>query len=127
MKAKGGAMKFTGWFGIIVGFLMIGMWSFFLATGQVPEIQTEPFRITFHLAAEFTTAIALIIGGTGVLRNLPRATIIYFTAAGMLLYSLIVSPGYYAQQGQWPFVAMFAILLIVALVSIVVVARPRHT
>jgi len=120
-------MKFTGWFGIIVGFLMIGMWSFFLVTGKVPEIQTEPFRIAFHLAAEFATAIFLIIGGVGLLRNLPRATSIYFVAAGMLLYSLIVSPGYYAQQGEWPFVAMFAILLIVALVSILVVARSHHS
>lgn len=120
-------MKFTGWFGIIVGFLMLCMWSVFLVTGQVPEIQTEPFQITFHLAAEFATAIGLIIGGIGMLKNLPRATITYFVAAGMLLYSLIVSPGYYAQQGQWSFVAMFAILLIIALVSIVVAVRSQQS
>jgi hypothetical protein len=37
----------------------------------------------------------------------------------MLLYSVIVSPGYFAQLGQWTMVAMFVVLLILALVSIV--------
>ncbi len=42
---------------------MIGQWGFFLATGQVPELQTEPMRIIAHLIGEFLTAILLIIGG----------------------------------------------------------------
>lgn len=116
-------MKFAGWFGIIVGSLMFGMWIFFLASGQVPELNTEPFRIYFHLAAEFTTAIGLIVGGIGLLKNFPRATSLYFVASGMLLYSLIVSPGYYAQLGQWAYVVMFAIVLVLALVSIIQLKR----
>jgi len=59
-------MKFAGWYGIVVGFLMLAMWSFFLATGQVPELQTEPYRIAFHLAGEFITALVLIDGGFGL-------------------------------------------------------------
>jgi hypothetical protein len=31
----------------------------------------------------------------------------------------VVSPGYFAQQGQWPLVGMFAVLLALAVVSIV--------
>jgi hypothetical protein len=42
----------------------------------------------------------------------------------MLAYSAIVSPGYFAQQGQWIFVLMFAILLALALVSVLAVTRP---
>jgi len=33
------------------------------------------------------------------------------------------APGYFAQQGQWPFVGMFAVLLAVALTSIVLLVR----
>jgi peptidoglycan/LPS O-acetylase OafA/YrhL len=116
-------MKFAGWYGIVVGLLMLGMWSFFLAAGQVPELQSEPFRIAFHLAAEFTTAITLIIAGVGLLGKSRRAKSIYFVAAGLLLYSLIVSPGYYAQQGQWAFVGMFACLAVLTLVCVVIVFR----
>jgi len=39
------------------------------------------------------------------------------------VYTVIVSPGYFAQQGQWPLVAMFAVLLILALVSLRLLAR----
>jgi hypothetical protein len=118
-------MKFAGWYGIVVGLLMLGMWSFFLANGQVPELQTEPIRIYFHLAAEFTTAIGLLFGGLVLLRKLAWSRSFYFLPAGMALYSLVVSPGYYAQQGQWGFVVMFAILIVLTLVSVIQVARSK--
>lgn len=118
-------MKFSGWYGIIVGGLMLAMWSFFLLTGQVPELQTEPLRIYFHLVAEFSTAICLIIGGLALLRKLPWAKTLYFIATGMVLYSLIVSPGYYAQLGQWGFVVMFAVLIALTLFSVIKVVRSR--
>ena len=111
-------MKYSGWFGLITGVLMIGMWTFFLMTGQVPELKTEPYRIAFHLAAEFSTAICLVIGGLGLLKKNKWSTNMFLVAAGMLLYSLIVSPGYYAQLGQWEFVVMFAVLLLLTLLSI---------
>ena len=110
-------MKFAAWYAIVVGLLMLGMWSFFLVSGQVPELETEPFRISFHLAAEFVTAISMVTGGSGLLMNLPRARNLYFVATGMLLYSLIVSPGYYAQKGQWAFVVMFIVLIVLTLIS----------
>jgi len=116
-------MKFAAWYGIVVGLMMLGMWSFFLVSGLVPELETEPFRISFHLVAEFTTAISLIIGGSGLLRNLTRARNIYFVATGMLFYSLIVSPGYYAQKGQWAFVGMFIILIVLTLISALKIVR----
>jgi len=42
---------------------MIGQWAFSLARKQVPELETEPIRILFHVGAELATAIALLIGG----------------------------------------------------------------
>ena len=116
-------MSFPGWYGIVVGLLMFLQWGFFLFSGQVPELQSEPLRITFHLAAEFITAIGLLAGGIGLLRGRPWAVPVYLAAAGMLLYSVVVSPGYFAQQGQWAIVGMFALLLLLALWSIVGVVR----
>jgi len=86
---------------------MFGQWIFFLATGQVPKLQIEPFRIYFHFSGEFITAIGLFIGGMALLKRWPKAEVSYSVAIGMLLYSLIVSPGYFAQQGQWVLVGMF--------------------
>lgn len=120
-------MRFAAWYAIIVGLLMLGMWLFFLVSGQVPELETEPFRISFHLAAEFVTAISLVIGGSGLLRNLTRARNLYFGATGMLLYSLIVSPGYYAQKGQWAFVGMFITLIVLTLISALKVVRIKQS
>jgi hypothetical protein len=111
-------MKFVAWFAVIVGTLMLAMWTFFLVTGQVPELVTEPYRIALHLAGEFATAIALIIAGIGLLNKVVWGRSLYFVAAGMLLYTLIVSPGYYAQQRQWAFVGMFALLLLLDLLSV---------
>ena len=50
-------MVFASVFALVVGVSMIGQWLLFLLTGQVPELETEPLRIRFHLAAEFVTAI----------------------------------------------------------------------
>lgn len=111
-------MKFAGWFGIVVGLLMLIQWSISLATGQVPELQTEPYRIYFHLAAEFITAIGLMVSGAALLRNKGWGRPIYLTAVGMLLYSVIASPGYFAQQGQWALVGLFAVLFALVLLII---------
>jgi hypothetical protein len=36
----------------------------------------------------------------------------------MLLYTAIVSPGYFAQKGEWAMVVMFAVILILAALSL---------
>jgi hypothetical protein len=119
-------MMFAAVYGIAIGLLMLGQWAFFLLTGQAPEIKTEPIRLAFHLAAEFGTALGLIVAGAGLLRRAAWADAAYLACAGMLLYSVIVSPGYFAQRGQWGFVAMFAVLLALALGSLLAVGRSRR-
>ncbi len=114
-------MTFAAVFAIVVGVGMFGQWGFSLVTRQVPELRTEPYRIAFHLAGEFATAAALIVGGLGLLAGAVWAVPVYLLAVGMLLYTAIVSPGYFAQKGQWPMVAMFAAILALAVVSIVLV------
>lgn len=111
-------MKFTAWYSIIVGVLMLAQWSFFIAAGQVPELITEPIRIGFHLAGEAITALLLIASGIGLLGRRSWARTVALVSLGMLIYTTIVSPGYFAQQGTWPLVGMFIILLVLALICI---------
>jgi len=51
-------MKFSSWYGIGVGTLIILQWIFFLATGSVPEFETTPWAIGFHMTAELLLALA---------------------------------------------------------------------
>lgn len=111
-------MKFAAWYGILVGILMLVQWGSFLATGQVPELRTEPLRIAFHLTGEGLTAMGLLISGLALLHHKTWASRVFLVASGMLIYSVIVSPGYFAQQGKWVLVAMFGALLVLTLVSL---------
>ena len=97
---------------------MLVQWAFFLLTGQVPELQTEPYRIAFHLVGELVTATTLIFAGVGLLARWRLAREMTLVALGMLFYTAIVSPGYFAQQGQWAFVAMFAVLIVLGIVAL---------
>ncbi|MBI9044742.1 MAG: hypothetical protein JEZ06_09665 [Anaerolineaceae bacterium] len=118
-------MKFPAVVAIVMGVGMIGQWGMFIITGQVPELQSEPVAIAFHLAAEFLTAIALITGGVALLKRVEWARPISFVAYGMLLYTAVVSPGYFGQLGQWAFVGMFAVILIFALISVFILLRAK--
>jgi hypothetical protein len=111
-------MIFPSIFALIVGIGMIGMWGVFYFTNQIPELESEPIRIKFHLAGEFITALLLIIAGIALLTRQGWATATYLVAMGMLLYTLIVSPGYFAQLGQWIFVVMFGVIIILGIISL---------
>ena len=106
-------------YSFVIGIAMIGMWTMFLLTGQVPELQTEPARIIMHLAAEFLTAFVLIIGGYALLTKKEWGIRFHQFSLGMLMYTLIVSPGYYLQLGDMTMVGMFATMFILTLVILV--------
>ena len=114
-------MVFAGVYAMVVGIGMIGQWGLSLVKKEVPEVETEPIRIGFHLAAEFATAAALLLGGLGLLLEAGWALQIYPVAIGMLVYTAIVSPGYFAQKGELAMVGFFAVVLILAVVSLVLV------
>jgi hypothetical protein len=111
-------MVFVASYAIIVGLAMIVVWALSIGKKQVPEFATEPIRIGFHLAAEFTTAATLLASGLALLADTQWATEIALVAMGMLLYTAIVSPGYFGQKRQWRMVTMFASLVVLALVSV---------
>ena len=103
---------------IIIGIAMIFMWLVFIATNQVPEINTAPIKISYHLIAEFLTAILLLIGGFGLLTKRVWGFHLYLISMGMLLYTVIVSAGYYANLGDLMMVGMFTILQLLTIIFI---------
>ena len=115
-------MTFASAFAIVVGLGMIAQWIMSYVSKQIPELETEPIRIGFHIAAEMATALMLIVGGIGLLCTKPWASTIYPLSIGMLIYTAIVSPGYFAQRGKWIWVLIFGLLILLALASVLLFA-----
>ncbi len=113
-----GLQKIAAIYSIIIGIAMIGMWFSFIATDQVPEINTEPIRITYHLIGEFLTAILLLIGGFGLFTKRGWGFHIFLISMGMLLYTVIVSTGYYAEKGDMIMVGMFTLFQLLTVIFI---------
>jgi len=117
--------KVSAFYCLFMGISMIGIWNMFYFTGSIPEFETKPVELGLHIAAEIITAIVLIIGGIGLLKRKKWAFEIYLVAIGMLLYTLIMSPGYFAQKGDLAFVAMFIVFIIAALILLSLSLREK--
>lgn len=114
-------MIFASIYALVVGIGMITQWAMSYRTGNIPELQTEPIRIRFHIIAEMLTALCLIISGISMLVQIQWARKLFLISSGMLFYTSIVSPGYFAQKGQWFWVGMFGFIILIGLVSIIFV------
>lgn len=112
-------IKSVSIYALVVGVLMMGMWVFFIVAGLVPEFDERPAEIVLHLTAEFATSGMLIVGAIMMLKKRTAGAVLMLWALGMLVYTLIVSPGYYVQQGDAAFVVMFGILLVVTICLLV--------
>lgn len=115
--------KSSAVYALVVGIMMVAMWTFFIAAAQVPELDSRPVEILFHLVVEFTTAAVLIAAGVATLRQRRWGVALQLFAFGMLVYTLMLSPGYYAQLGQMGFVVMFAALFVLTLLFLCLSVR----
>ena len=111
-------MKFAAIFSIVVGSGMIAQWAMSYLSKQIPELKTEPIRIGFHIAAEMVTALCLLVSGIALLRGANWAVSSYLVSMGMLFYTSIVSPGYFAQQGKWGWLVMFSTIILLGIISV---------
>ena len=111
-------MNFVSYYSMTVGVLMLGQWSFFILSGNVVEFNTTPIEISIHISIEVVTALLLLITGYRLLKDKKNSIKWNILAQGMLIYTVVNSSGYFAQLGQWPLVLMFAVLLILSLVSV---------
>jgi hypothetical protein len=69
----------------------------------------------------------LLVGGIAVLRLAAWGRVVLLIGLGMVIYSEIVSPGYFAQLDQWPMVGMFIVLLLGAIWSVLLLLRESPT
>lgn len=115
--------RYASSFALLMGAGMLGMWAMFILRGQVPEWGTEPVALAFHLAAEIVTATCLVAAGAGLWRDAAWARPLYLFALGMFAYTAVVSPGYFAQLGQWGLVVMFAAFIVAAVPAALAVVR----
>ena len=114
-------MVFPAVFTLVIGIAMIAQWTASYVSKQIPEITTEPIRITFHIVGEMVTALCLIISGIGLLTQSAWAVPLFLVAMGMFFYTAIVSPGYFAQQGSWVWTLIFAVMIVVGVFAILAV------
>ena len=106
--------KITGVYSIIIGVSIIGLWIMLLATGNVPELETEPISIYFHLVAEIVMGALSLISGVALFRNLRWANPMFILSSGFVMYSVINSSGYYGNTNDWPMVIMFMAILVLS-------------
>ena len=102
----------SGIYAIIIGIGIITLWVMLLRTYQVPELNSEPIAIKFHITAEMTMGIVSLISGIFLLIGFSWALYFFILAMGLIIYAVINSAGYYGQRKKWSFVIMFGIILI---------------
>jgi len=110
-------MKFVRISSLVIGLGMVGQWLFFLLTNNVPEIQTAPVSISFHLTIELLTALILISVFFLLRETTEKKRYFAVYGQGMLGYTVVNSAGYFAQSGDWMFLIMFSLLLCVSVVN----------
>ena len=66
-------MTFAALYAVLVGIAMIGQWVLTILRKQVPGPEAGPIvgrgsvAMLFHEAAELITAVALLVGGSGLI------------------------------------------------------------
>lgn len=110
-------------YALVIGIMMLLMWLFFIIAGMVPEFESKPAEISLHLAAEFITAGALIASALVMIKGHSSGKWLFPFSIGMLMYTLIVSPGYYIQSGDIPFVIMFGTLIVLSIIFLAIHLR----
>ena len=113
-------LKISGIYQLVIGLGMVGIWILHFLNGEVPELQTEPVRLAMHLLAEVATGSMLLVSGCFILLKGKKKSLLFNLSFGALLYSLIASPGYFAQMGKWGVTCMFLLLLITTVALLIV-------
>ena len=109
----------SGIYAIVIGIGILGLWLMLYRTNQIPELETAPVEIKYHLTAEVVMGLLSLISGILLLMNLTWASSFFILAMGFIIYSIINSAGYYAERKQWSFVLMFGIILIVSVLLVI--------
>ncbi|MBN2300065.1 MAG: hypothetical protein JXC31_02635 [Acholeplasmataceae bacterium] len=108
---------------IIVGIGIIGLWIMLFATDQIPELETEPIAIAFHIFIEIAMGIISFIAGLSLLKNYKYQKELIIFANGMICYSVINSSGYYGDLKQYSMILMFFVILLFSLSCVFLIIK----
>lgn len=118
--------KAAGFYSILLGISIIGLWVMLLTTGNVPELRTEPINIYFHLTSEFLMAVLLLISGIGILKKLTWGNPMFILSNGLVIYSVINSAGYFGNSDEWAMVIMFMIILVLSIIFTLMIFKENY-
>jgi hypothetical protein len=111
----------VGGYALFVGILMAGWWAVELRRGVLERGDRTRAELGLHLAAELLTAAALVVGGALLLGG--GSATVALVGLGMLLYTVVQSPGYFLARGEREPVVMFGGLAALTFVALVVLLR----
>jgi hypothetical protein len=106
-------------YSLLVGSLMLAWWGISLAGGALERTDRSRAEMALHLLAEFLTAAWLLAGGVALIIMGTGAAGFAGVGLGMLLYTVIVSPGYFLARREYPPVYVFGGLAALTVVAIV--------
>lgn len=107
--------KATAIFSILMGLAMSGTWGYLLLFDQFPGIRTAPLESRYLVAAEFLTAFALVVSGSGVLLRRRWSPALLLAALGALTYCTVRYAGELGQSGSLLGLAFFSSVALTAL------------
>ncbi len=106
----------AGIYCLVVGVLMVVWWGVDIRRGALARPDRSRPESALHLAAELVTAGLLVTGG--VLLITAGTAGLALAGLGMLLYTVIASPGYFVARHQRVPAAMFATLAVLTAAAI---------
>ncbi|GAA4399053.1 hypothetical protein GCM10023168_05800 [Fodinibacter luteus] len=105
---------------LAVAALMGLWWGVEIRNGAVSRPDRSRGEIALHLAAESATVLLLAIGG--IVLGGGGSRWVALVGLGMLLYTVIQSPGYFVARHELAPVVMFAVLALLTIGAIVATA-----
>jgi hypothetical protein len=95
---------------------MAAWWAVDIRRGALARPDRARPEILLHLAAELVTAALLVVGGAVLIARGTKG--VALAGLGMLLYTVISSPGYFIARRQRAPAAMFAVLAVLTVAAI---------
>ncbi len=110
--------KIIGFYYLAVGIGIIGLWTMLYVSKQIPELETEPAAIAFHIFIEIAMGVMAIITALSILKRKKSSLTLMLITSGMLMYSVVNSSGYYAETGEYGMIAMFGIIFLFTIAAV---------
>ena len=104
----------AGLFSILVGVVIVIVWGWLIASGDVPELEARPLGTLFHIIGELLTAVVLIVAGWGLIKDTPWARKLHILATGMLMLVVINAIAFNLERDAIGMVLAFVTFAVIA-------------